>query len=265
VTICVHGNGLDPTFTYAFTGPPGGDISVAASSITGGFPNAIGLQLQVSATTLPGAHAGHHDIKRRPCDRNRNAGGAMMRMRFESPAICAAAVFLLCAAAAATTLARMTIEQMTRASQLVVRAKCTGNSTGWDAGEIWTFSEFQVEDTWKGTPPSNLTVCLLGGPAGNLASSVPGVPRFQPGEEVVLFLEATRKGDFSVVSWVQGTFRIRRNSRTEEEWAAQDTADFILSGPPEEASTTRGALGVRIAALQARVAAAANAQDGRKP
>jgi hypothetical protein len=55
VTICVHGNGLDPTFTYAFTGPAGGDISVAASSISGGFPNTIGLQLQISSTTLPGA------------------------------------------------------------------------------------------------------------------------------------------------------------------------------------------------------------------
>jgi hypothetical protein len=55
VTICVHGNGLDPTFTYAFTGPPGGDISVSASSISGGFPNTIGLQLQISSTTLPGA------------------------------------------------------------------------------------------------------------------------------------------------------------------------------------------------------------------
>jgi hypothetical protein len=189
----------------------------------------------------------------------------MMRRRSVSSAIWAAAVFLLCAAASATTLARMTIEQMTRASQLVVRAKCLGNSTGWDDGEIWTFSEFQVEDTWKGTPPSNLTVRLLGGRAGNLASSVPGVPRFRPGEEVVLFLEPTRKGDFSVVSWVQGTFRIRRNSRTGEEWAAQDTAEFILPGSAAEVSATRGALGMRVAALHERIAAAVNAQDGRKP
>lgn len=188
-----------------------------------------------------------------------------MRMKFVSPAICSAAIFLLCASAAATTLARMTVEQMTQASKLVVRAKCLGNSTGWDAGEIWTFSEFQVEGTWKGTPPSNLTVRLLGGRAGNLASSVPGVPRFRTGEEVVLFLEPTRKGDFSVVSWVQGTFRIRRNLRTGEEWAAQDTADFILPGTAAESSTTRSALGMRVAALHARVAAAVNTQDGRKP
>jgi hypothetical protein len=61
VSICVHGNGLDPTFTYAFTGPggtPGGtDIGVTASAITGLFPGMIELDLQISNTTLPGVRA----------------------------------------------------------------------------------------------------------------------------------------------------------------------------------------------------------------
>jgi hypothetical protein len=58
VSLCVHGTGLDPTFTYAFTGPggaPGGaDIGVTASAVTGLFPNVIELDLQISSTTLPG-------------------------------------------------------------------------------------------------------------------------------------------------------------------------------------------------------------------
>jgi hypothetical protein len=58
VSICVQGDGLDPTFTYAFTGPsgaPGGaDIGVTASAITGLFPGMIELDLQVASTTLPG-------------------------------------------------------------------------------------------------------------------------------------------------------------------------------------------------------------------
>lgn len=58
VSICVHGTGLDPTFTYAFTGPsgaPGGtDIGVTVSAISGLFPNMIELDLQVASTTLPG-------------------------------------------------------------------------------------------------------------------------------------------------------------------------------------------------------------------
>jgi hypothetical protein len=54
VSLCVHGNLLDPTFTYVFTGPPGGDIPVTASAITGLFPNTIELDLQISSATLPG-------------------------------------------------------------------------------------------------------------------------------------------------------------------------------------------------------------------
>jgi hypothetical protein len=58
VSLCVHGNGLDPTFTYAFTSPvgalEGSDIGVTASAITGIFPNMIELDLQISSATLPG-------------------------------------------------------------------------------------------------------------------------------------------------------------------------------------------------------------------
>jgi hypothetical protein len=60
LSLCIHGNGLDPTMTYAFTGPgtvPGtspGDIPVAASAIVGLFPNTIELDLQISSTTVPG-------------------------------------------------------------------------------------------------------------------------------------------------------------------------------------------------------------------
>jgi hypothetical protein len=54
VSLCIHGNLLDPTFTYVFTGPTGGDISVAASAVNGLFPNTIELDLQISAATLPG-------------------------------------------------------------------------------------------------------------------------------------------------------------------------------------------------------------------
>jgi len=61
VSLCVHGNGLDPIFTYAFTGPsgaPGGaDIGVTASAVTGLFPGLIELDLQVTSATLPGVRA----------------------------------------------------------------------------------------------------------------------------------------------------------------------------------------------------------------
>jgi hypothetical protein len=58
VSLCVHGNLLDPTFVYSFSGaggaPDGSDIIVTASAITGLFPNTIELDLQISSATLPG-------------------------------------------------------------------------------------------------------------------------------------------------------------------------------------------------------------------
>lgn len=57
VTLCIHGNGLDPTFTYEFTGPSEGDITVAASSITGLFPNMVELDLTITSGTLPGVRS----------------------------------------------------------------------------------------------------------------------------------------------------------------------------------------------------------------
>jgi len=61
VSICVQGDDLDPTFTYAFTGPGGlpaiNDIGVTASAIAGLFPNMIELDLQISSATLPGVRS----------------------------------------------------------------------------------------------------------------------------------------------------------------------------------------------------------------
>lgn len=61
VSICVHGTGLDPTFTYAFTGPSSApnssDIGVTASAVTGLFPNMIELDLQITSTTLAGVRS----------------------------------------------------------------------------------------------------------------------------------------------------------------------------------------------------------------
>lgn len=58
VSLCVHGNLLDPTFVYSFSGaggtPDGSDIIVTASAIAGLFPNTIELDLQISSATLPG-------------------------------------------------------------------------------------------------------------------------------------------------------------------------------------------------------------------
>jgi hypothetical protein len=167
--------------------------------------------------------------------------------------------------AGATTLMRMSLVQMSHAAQLIVRARCLDNSTRWDAGEIWTFTSLDVEEVWRGSAPSQISVRLLGGRVGNITSTVSGVPRFSPGEEVVLFLEPTPRGDFSIVSWEQGTFRIRRDARTGNEVAAQDTAAFPVFDPATRRFEAAGIRNLPVATLRSRVDAAVSDEIRRQP
>jgi len=181
----------------------------------------------------------------------------------------AAAILTMLAAlavtAAATTLARMSVAQMSRAAQVIVRAQCEANATGWDTGEIWTFTTFEVEEVWRGEASAQISVRLLGGRAGNVTSSVAGIPRFRPGEEVVLFLERTERGDFSIVSWEQGTFRIRRDIGTGGESATQDTAALATFDPGTRRFEAGGIVHTPVDFLHAQVDAALSNGSGRKP
>ena len=163
-----------------------------------------------------------------------------------------------------SSLASMTIEQMARASSLIVRAQCVENSATMDSGEIWTFTKFRVLETWRGSAGSEITVRLLGGTFGNLTSTVSGVPRFRPGEDVVLFLQRMPDGNYSVVSWMQGTFRIRSNTRGTEAIVSQDTAAFPTFNPANHRYEVHGIRGVPVAAFRIQVASAISATENSR-
>jgi hypothetical protein len=158
-----------------------------------------------------------------------------MKMRSQKLSLLLAFTTLLASGSiSATTFARMSISTIARTAELIVRGRCISNAAAWDAGEIWTFTTFMIEETWKGAPTgaaSQLNVRLLGGSLGNVASTVSGIPRFRPGEEAILFLEPNARGGFSIVSWAQGTFRIRREIRSGQEIVIQDTAAFDRFNP----------------------------------
>jgi hypothetical protein len=175
------------------------------------------------------------------------------------------ALLATCTAATGTTFARMSVARMTQAAKKIVRARCLANSTAWDAGEIWTFTTFEVEETWKGAlHDKQIAVRLLGGTVGGLTSSVSGVPRFVEGEEVILFLEPIARGDFSIVSWMQGTFRVRRDGASGHESVTQDTAGFSTSDPSTRRFESSGIQGTPLITFRTAVAAALREDIGEK-
>jgi hypothetical protein len=126
----------------------------------------------------------------------------------------------------ATTFIRVSPERLASVSTLVVRARCVGSAVQVRGGEIWTITSFEVRETWKGGAPAVIRTRLLGGRTAQLTSQVAGVPRFRAGEEVVMFLAPIRGGEYSIVSWAQGTFRIHRDPATSGLVVTQDTASY---------------------------------------
>jgi hypothetical protein len=185
-----------------------------------------------------------------------------------------AALLSSAAAIRATTLARMTLDQLTAAADAVARVRCAGAESRWEDGAIWTATTFDVIETIKGSLPTQITVRLPGGRVGHLTAAVDGTPRFNAGDEAVVFLERysagppfethgkqaepgpARAGGFSVAGWVQGTFRIGRDPRTGHETVTQDSSAFAVFDTATRAFRTEGVRRMPIEQFRERVAGA---------
>jgi len=187
-------------------------------------------------------------------------------MHRRSPSLCLLAILAAAWPAAATTLVRMSLDELARAAGLVVRARCVSTESRWENGEIWTLATFEVSEALKGVPATRVQVRLLGGQVGHFKSTVDGVPRFQAGEEAYLFLEQAPQGDYFVTSWVQGTFRIRRDARTRQETVTQDTSGLAVFDPTTRQFRPGGVRRLPVEEFRQLVRdAVARAERGRQP
>jgi len=183
----------------------------------------------------------------------------------QSCVLAACALLLAASPAMATTLARMKLDELATAAQAIVYARCLETESRWEGGEIWTFTRFEVLEAMKGALPRLVTVRLLGGRVGHVLSTVEGVPRFQPDEETILFLERAPAGDFSVTSWAQGTFRIERNPHTGRQSVTQDSSAMAVFNPATRRFEHAGIRNLPLRAFKQRLAAILEQQGGRQP
>jgi hypothetical protein len=156
----------------------------------------------------------------------------------------------------ATTLARLSIDQLAAAADATARLRCTSVESRWENGQIWTVTSFDVVETMKGALPAQITVRLPGGRVGHLTATIDGTPKFNAGDEAVVFLERSRAGGFSVAAWVEGTFRIRRDPRTGVETVTQDSSSFALFDAPTRTFHTEGIRRMPMEQFRERVATA---------
>lgn len=119
--------------------------------------------------------------------------------------------------ASAAVMKRATIEELTRASDLVVRGRVAGKEvrSSPDGSRIFTLVKVEVADTLKGGATKIVEVQVPGGELGDIGQMVHGAPRFADGEEVVVFLQTIgpQREDLPlarVASLAQGKFEVIR-------------------------------------------------------
>lgn len=121
-------------------------------------------------------------------------------------------------ASPATTMVKLTTDQMVDASDTVVRGTITEVWTEEDAkGIVWTRAQLEVSEVYKGNNvKSAYVIDQMGGRFGGNTTTVAGRAQFSPGEEGVFFLEQFRSGRITTVGLSQGKFTLRLDPYSRE-------------------------------------------------
>src|SRR6185312_12391703 len=97
------------------------------------------------------------------------------------------AALLTLSFASATTIAKLSFDQLTDHSDLVVSGTVTRSWTAWDTEHkyIWTHYEVSVLSQIKGRAGRTVEIEELGGVVGDSGMTVPGAVVYQTGEKVL--------------------------------------------------------------------------------
>jgi hypothetical protein len=151
----------------------------------------------------------------------------------------AISVLLLGASPArATTFIPMSVEDLTRSSEVIVagRVESVGGDVGTD-GAIQTLVRIDVASVLKGDPGlSHLTLREPGGSVGTLREVVYGAPVYGAGEHVVVFARPGPAEAFTTNQLALGKFRITADRSGELRAAQQFGSGVTVIVPPDGAS-----------------------------
>ncbi len=112
---------------------------------------------------------------------------------------------------------RVTAEQLTAQSQLILEGNIVRSWTAWDPEHkyIWTHFEVAVTDALRGARTSTITISEPGGDLEGIHQRFSGAVSYSRGEAMVLFLSRTPIGYWRVVGGPQGKFSVGADGRVQ--------------------------------------------------
>lgn len=144
-----------------------------------------------------------------------------MKIISSAVAACLALVFCLCNAIFATVLEKKSFEDLVIEADMVAicRVLKVESHPTTDGRHAYTYVEVGGLELLKGTyPQSAITLRMDGGALDDgTVLVVPGIPSFQPGEKVVLFVKGNGLSICPLVGWEQGLLRVVEEKRSGQE------------------------------------------------
>lgn len=118
--------------------------------------------------------------------------------------------------AGATTVRRLSLDEMSADAIVVVRAVVGGVAAQRIGGHIYTDATLAISECLKGSCGATMTVRQLGGELDGYGVRVEGSAELTPGTEVVLLLRRRLDGAYAPLGMAQGAFRVEREPRRGE-------------------------------------------------
>ena len=140
----------------------------------------------------------------------------------------------------ATTVKRLSLEQMVRGAHRIMLGRRVSQETYWNKARtrIYTATQFAVTEDLKGDFRETATVVTVGGTIDGMTLVVSGTPRFREREEVLLFLEAGKSGNWILMGLSQGTFRITADRRGVRTARHASSGLHLIPAPDQSAPRT---------------------------
>jgi hypothetical protein len=126
---------------------------------------------------------------------------------------------LLCALApaGATTLEKLSVDDMVQKSTSIVRGRALGATSTQRGSIIYTVYRVQIAEVLKGSIAAGTTeVFVPGGSFNGLRQSFAGSPSLATGTEYVIFLWTSPKGIPQVIGLGQGVFEVKLSASGEK-------------------------------------------------
>ncbi|MES1261278.1 MAG: hypothetical protein ABUS49_06025 [Acidobacteriota bacterium] len=159
--------------------------------------------------------------------------------------------------AGGTVVPRLSFEQLTDTSELVVSGTVTRSWAAWDSEHkyIWTHYELAATSAYKGTPAPKFEFAEPGGEVEGRVMLIAGAVSYAPGDQVVVFLSRMPNRYLRTTGWAQGKYTVDTSGRLHAS-AASGGDEYVLAGKPVlPGSTLKSLDGMSVTELRQRIAA----------